>query len=223
MNGDAGFTAVVAAPGIANAAALKGRTLSVDAMTTGFAFVLREFLVRKGLREADVSIVRAGGTETRFRDLLAGKHDATILRTPYDLIAQEKGFNVLSRGEFLGAFQGTVGIVRQGWARAHEAEIVAFLRAYRGAIDWLVDPANRARVEALLIAHLPDLTPALASRACDRLLDPHTGLSRTLSPDIAGIRTVLALRSKYGLPHKTLEDPLRYVDLTYHEKAFGGR
>ena len=37
----------------------------------------------------------------------------------------------------------------------------------------------------------------------------------------AGMRTVLRLRSKFGSPRKTLTDPLKYVDLSYYEKALG--
>jgi ABC-type nitrate/sulfonate/bicarbonate transport system substrate-binding protein len=66
---------------------LKGKTLSVDAMTTGLAFVLRELVVPGGLAESDVTFVRAGGTASRYRDLIAGKHDATLLRTPFELLA----------------------------------------------------------------------------------------------------------------------------------------
>ena len=38
-----------------------------------------------------------------------------------------------------------------------------------------------------------------------------------------GVKTVLELRSKYGTPQKTLTDPLKYVDLSLHQKAFGGK
>jgi len=34
---------------------------------------------------------------------------------------------------------------------------------------------------------------------------------------------VLALRSKYGEPRKELSDPMRYVDLSYREKALAKR
>ncbi|TMI00365.1 MAG: ABC transporter substrate-binding protein, partial [Betaproteobacteria bacterium] len=76
MGGDGGFLSIVARPGIKDVAGLKGGTLSVDAMTTGFAFVLRELVVRGGLAETDVTFVRAGGTANRYRELIAGKHDA---------------------------------------------------------------------------------------------------------------------------------------------------
>ncbi len=61
----------------------------------------------------------------------------------------------------------------------------------------------------------------LAKQSYDLLLGDKGGLARDLAPDSAGMRTVLRLRSKYGSPQKTLTDPMKYVDLSYYEKAFG--
>jgi ABC-type nitrate/sulfonate/bicarbonate transport system substrate-binding protein len=223
MGGDGGFFSIVARPGIDDVAALKGKTLSVDAMTTGLAFVLRELVSRGGLTEADVTYVRAGGTANRYRDLLAGKHDATLLRTPFELLAAGRGFKVIAAAESLGAYQGTAGFARRSFARDHEAALVGFLKAYKAATDWLYDRANREIVEALLVANIRDMTPALAKQSYDLLLADKGGLARDLAPDPAAIRTVLELRSKYALPKKTLTDPAKYVDLVYYEKAFGKR
>ncbi|HEV8256575.1 MAG TPA: ABC transporter substrate-binding protein [Casimicrobiaceae bacterium] len=223
MGGDGGFLSIAARPGIKDVAGLKGGTLSVDAMTTGLAFVLRELVVRGGLAETDVTFVRAGGTANRYRDLIAGKHDATLLRTPFELLARERGFVVLASAESLGAYQGTAGFARRSWARDHEAALVGFLRAYKAATDWLYDRKNRDVVEALLIANIRDMTPALARQSYDLLLAEKGGLARDLAPDAAGIRTVLELRTKYGVPQKSLADPMKYVDLGYYEKAFGKR
>ena len=30
-------------------------------------------------------------------------------------------------------------------------------------------------------------------------------------------------RSKFGSPQKTLNDPMKYIDLSYYDKAFGKR
>jgi ABC-type nitrate/sulfonate/bicarbonate transport system substrate-binding protein len=188
-------------------------------MTTGYAFVVRELVSRNGLTESDVSFVRAGGTANRYRELLAGKHDATLLRTPFELLARNRSFNVLASAESLGAYQGTVGMARRSWARDHEAALVGFIRAYAQATDWLYDRANRDVAEALLVANIRDMTPALAKQAYDILLADKGGLYRNLAPDAAGIRTVLELRSKYGTPQKTLTDPTKYVDMSYYEKA----
>ena len=223
MGGDGGFFSIVARPGIADVAGLKGKTLSLDAMTNGLAFVLRELVVRGGLAESDVTFVRAGGTANRYRDLLAGKHDATLLRTPFELLAIERGFKVIATAESLGAYQGTAGFARHSWARDHAAALVGFLRAYKAGTDWIYDRANRDVVEALLVANIRDMTPALAKRSYDLLLTDKGGLARDLSPDSAGIRTVLELRSKYGMPQRTLTDPAKYIDRSYLDQALGKR
>jgi len=223
LGGDGGFLTIVAAPAVKRFDDLKGKTLSVDAMTTGFAFVARELVASNALTETDVNFVRAGGTANRYRELMAGKHDATLLRTPFELLAQNRGFNVLAKADALGAYQGTVGVARRSWAREHDAALVGFIRAYRAATDWLYDRANREIVEAILIANVRDMTPALAKQSYDLLLADKGGLTRDLAPDLAGMRTVLRLRSKFGAPAKTLTDPMKYVDLSYHEKALGKR
>jgi ABC-type nitrate/sulfonate/bicarbonate transport system substrate-binding protein len=221
LGSDSGFLAVTAVPAVKSFSDLKGRTLSVDAMTNGLAFVLRELVARNGLAETDVTFVRAGATANRYRELIAGKNDATLLRTPFELLARERGCNELATAESLGAYEGTVGAARRSWAASHEKELLGFMRAYRAGVDWLYDRANREIVEALLVANLRDMTPALAKRAYDVLLADKGGITRDVSLDMDGIRTVLELRSKYGQPKKTLTDPTKYVDLTYYEKAFG--
>jgi len=220
MGGDGGYLSVVAQPPIKSFADLKGSTLSVDAMTTGAAFVFRELAARNGLTDADVKYERAGGTDARYRDLIAGKHAATLLRTPYEVLARNRGYNVLATAETLGAYQGTAGFTRRAWARDHERELVGFLRAYRSGVDFVADPANREIVEALLVANIRDMTPALAHQSYDLLLAPRGGFSRDLRPDEQGIATVLALRGKYATPPKALGDPKKYYDLTWYDKAF---
>lgn len=219
MGGDGGFLAVVGGKGIDRFADLKGRTLSVDAMTTGLAFVLRELVARAGLADGEVTYVRNGGTPLRYRDLVNGKHDATLLRTPFELLAQERGLKVLGTAESLGAYQGSVAAVRRSWARQNEKALVGFLRAYRASVAWVYDPANREVAQALLVANNRDMNPALARQSYDLLLSAKGGLARDGALDLDGIRTVLQLRSKYGVPQKTLADPAKYIDDSYLRAA----
>src|SRR6478736_1391295 len=95
MGGDTAFLRLVVQPDIASYADLKGKTLSVDALTTGFAFVLRKMLAHNGLSESEVSFERAGGALQRFEALKAGKHAGTLLVTPFDLIGKQSGLRVL--------------------------------------------------------------------------------------------------------------------------------
>ena len=219
MGGDGGFLSVVGGANVKSIADLKGKTLSVDAMTTGLAFVLRELVARGGVAESDVTYVRAGGTNFRYRDIVAGKHDATLLRTPFEILARERGLNVLATAESLGAYQGTVAAVRRKWAAQNEAALTGFVRAYKSGVAFVYDPANRDVVEALLVANIRDMTPALAKRAYDLLLASKGGIAKDAALDIEGIRTVLALRSKYAQPPKPLTDPSKYIDETYLRAA----
>lgn len=223
LGGDRGFLSLVVAPTTKNFVDLKGKTVSVDAMTTGFAFVVRELLARNGLAESDVTFVRAGGTANRYRDLIAGRHDATLLRTPFELLAGERGFHSLAAADALGPYQGTVGAARRSWASGHQKELIGFLRGYRAGVDWLYDRSHRDLVEAMLVANIRDMTPALAKQSYDLLLADQGGITRDVSLDLDGIRTVLQLRSKYGLPRQTLTDPAPYIDLSYYQKAFQTR
>jgi ABC-type nitrate/sulfonate/bicarbonate transport system substrate-binding protein len=223
LGSDGGFAAFVAAPAVESFADVKGKTVSVDGLSTGFAFVVRDLLARNGVAETDVTYVRAGGTLARYRDLLAGKHAATLLRTPFELLARQRGFRELADAQSLGVYQGTVGAARRAWAASHEKELIGFLRAYRAGVDWLYDRTQRDLVEAMLVANIRDMTPALAKQSYDLLLADEGGIRRDVALDPDGIRTVLRLRSKYGMPRKLLTDPAPYIDLSYYDRAFGKR
>ncbi len=219
LGGDDGLLTLVTSPAVKSTGDLGGKTLSVDAMTTGFAFALRELLHRAGVAESSVTLVRAGSTGNRYRDLIAGKHDGTLLRTPFELLAADRGFTMLATAKELGPYLGTVGAARRSWARENEAALVGFIRAYRAGLDWAADPNSREVAEAILIANLRDMTPPLARRSYDVLFAPKSGLIRNLSLDPARIKTVLRLRSKFGEPKKTLGDPAKYIDASYLVKA----
>jgi len=220
MGGDRGFLQLVTAPEVKSYGDLRGKVLSVDARTTGYAFVLLELLERAGLREPDFALERAGGVLQRFEALLAGKHAGTLLVTPFDLIAQAKGCNRLADAlAVLGRYQGLVGAARRPWAERNRDAIVGYVRAYAAAVDWLYDPANRDAAIELFARNVPNAARATAEAACRALLDPAQGFQKHAQIDLEGVRTVLALRSKYGEPRKTLTDPAAYYDPGFHDAA----
>jgi ABC-type nitrate/sulfonate/bicarbonate transport system substrate-binding protein len=79
MGSDNGFLSLVASPEIKHIDDLKGKTLSVDARTTGYAFVLLDMLRRGGLAASDYQIVKVGGMVQRWDALREGKQDAPIV------------------------------------------------------------------------------------------------------------------------------------------------
>ncbi len=221
MGLNSGLLHLIAAPDVKTVADLRGKQLAVDALTTGFAFVLREMIARAGLTDADVTYVRVGGGPPRLRALIEGKQAAALLNTPFDLQAVERGFTRLgSASQMLGRYQGHAVVAQRGWIAKDEAAVIGLMRAYGDAMEWLFDPKNREIAEALLVAHDRGMTPALARRTYEVLVDPKEGLYRNLALDIEGLRTVLVLRNKFSTPPMNLTEPMKYVDLELYRKAF---
>jgi ABC-type nitrate/sulfonate/bicarbonate transport system substrate-binding protein len=215
-----GLLSLMATPDINSFADLKGKTLSVDAMTTGFAFVLRDLLARNNIAESDVKIVRVGGGAQRLEALLKKEQDGTILNAPLDLVAEARGFKRLARAkEVLGSYQGIVGAAKREHAEHKRKELEAFIRAFHQAVAWLGDPTNKEDAIALLMARMKGMERPGAERAYQVLLDPKEGIYPDLKIDREGLRTVLDLRSKYAQPRKELSDPNRYVNESYLANA----
>jgi len=212
MGSDNGFLSVMGGKGVQRVSDLKGRKLSVDALTTGFAFVLRELLAKNGVAESDVTFERAGGLVERFPKVMDGTHAATIVLTPFDLIGESKGHRVLARAaEQLGAYLGVVGAARRSWAREHADALAGFIRAYRQGVHFVYENPDIA--EALLVANMRSMTPALAKQSLAIFLGEKSGFYRDVRLDAAGAKSVLGLRSKYtGRP---LGDLDRYIDASY--------
>ena len=157
---------------------LRGKTVSVDARTTGYAFVLFEILDRNGLREPAYSVERAGGVLQRYQALLEKKHAATLLLSPFEVQAQARGFNVLADAvTVIGPYQGLVLGTRKPWADANRGAVVGFIRAYTQAVEWLYDPANRAEALQIFIRNQPNATQASAETAYRVLLIRRTASS----------------------------------------------
>jgi ABC-type nitrate/sulfonate/bicarbonate transport system substrate-binding protein len=222
MGSDSGFLSLVSRPEIARAADLAGGTLSVDALTTGYAFVLLEILRRNGLERGDYILRRVGGMVQRFKSLCDRNEDGTLLSAPYNILAKDVGLTELVKATtVLGAYQGNVAGARRSWAEDNEAQVVAFIQGYREAIAWLYEPAHREEAITILMRNLPQMTRAVAEASFVVLLSPADGFFRDCDISEPGMRRVLELRSRYGGGAKPLTDPAKYCDLRYHRSALG--
>jgi len=220
MGVDDSFQSLMASPDIKSVADLRGKKIAVDALTTGYAFILREMIARAGMTDADVTYERTGGGPMRLKAMLEGNYSAGLLATPLDRIAADQGFTKLGTArDLLGRYQGRTGFAQRAWIKNNEAAVIGFMRSYRDAMNWLYDRNNRAAAAELLMSHDVSVTPELARLSLDILLDDKGGFWRDVALDLEGIRTVLALRTRFGVPQKTLTDPLRYVDLELHRNG----
>ena len=220
MGLDNGFLRLVSTPDIKSYGDLRGKTVGVDALTTGYAFVLRKMLELGGLSPDQFKFVEAGGVMARFGALMKKEFAATLLVSPLEAAALREGFNLLGNGsDTLGAYQGVVGAVRRDWAEANRALLVGYVRAIRSALEWMYESANKEEAIAILEKHAPQMAGPVAQASYRILLDPQKGFFRDASIDMAGVRTVLELRSEYGAPRKGLADSAKYCDTSVLEAA----
>jgi ABC-type nitrate/sulfonate/bicarbonate transport system substrate-binding protein len=220
MGGDNGFLRLASVPEVKTIGELRGRTVSVDARTTGYAFVLFEILDRNGLREPAYKVERAGGVLQRFQALMEKKQDATLLLSPFEVQAQARGFNVLADAvQVIGPYQGLVLGTNRKWAEANRGAVVGFIRAYAEAVEWLYDPANRAEALQIFLRNQPNATQQSAETAYRVLLDPKYGFQRRAQIDLQGVVTVLAIRTKWAEKKTPLAQPAAYYDPSFYEQA----
>ncbi len=222
MGNQSGTLRVVALPEIKRYADLKGTTIAVDALTTGFAFVLRKMLEHGGLKDGDYVLERLGGTPFRVQALLERRYAASIVNSPLELPLLARGYTQLgSAVEVIGNYQGTVGFVQREWARRNESRLVGFIRAWIAAVDWLYEPGNREDALRIFMDNMK-ADRASAEAGYRLLLGEREGIQRRAKLDLDGVRKVLELRSQYGEPAKMLSDPSKYIDESYYRKATTG-
>jgi ABC-type nitrate/sulfonate/bicarbonate transport system substrate-binding protein len=220
LGGDNALLRLYARPEIRSYADLKGKTIAVDALTTGFAFVLRKMLAVNGLAEGDYTLAPAGGTLERYKQLTSTTtYAATLLTPPFDLQAAGQGFKNLGEAiGVLGHYQGIVSVASSAWLAGHPDAAVGYIRGILAALQWLYQPSNQGEAVGILAESL-EIPLGIAARLFPVVVDRVGGLHPTGAVDLDGVRTVLALRSTYGKPQKTLNDPRKYYDEQYYRRA----
>jgi ABC-type nitrate/sulfonate/bicarbonate transport system substrate-binding protein len=220
MGGYAGGLRLVTLPDVRTYAALKGKTVGVDAATTGFAFILYKLLAMNGVPPGEYKVERLGGTPARVEALMQGKIAATMVSSPSEVLPESKGYYRLGdTTATFGSYQTSVGASRRSWAVKNGDRLVGFIHAYAEAIDWLYQPQNKAEAVALYIKHLPNVPKPVAEKSYDVMFSGNEGFQKKVKLDLEGARTVLKLRSEFAKPQKNLSDPMKYIDESYYRRA----
>lgn len=221
--GDGGFLSLVASGECDDVSALKGKRVAVDAMTTGYAFVLLEMLERNAVAREDVEFVKFGGVADRFRGLAEREFSATLLVTPFDIMAGKAGFEVLATAsEVLGAYQGVVAAANRAWALENPQTLISFIRAQIQGVRWLSDAGNRDKAIQILRKYVPQMTAELAAHSCAAMLGSASGFQADAAIDKEGLRTVISLRQKYSGSRLLRADLESHTDLSYYAGAVAG-
>ena len=205
---------LVGAPEVADLEGLKGRSVAVDGTRTGYALLLRKLLADHGLKEGDYTLKESGGSQERFDALQGGQAAASWLNPPFDRRLLANGFRRLATTtESFPRYPGSIAGARRSWARNHEAQVVAFIRAMDGAYDWLQDPKNRGEAMRVLPARL-NIDARAASDALDQF-------ARRPRPEIDadGLTQVIEVYWEAERLVAPKGEPAKYMDLSYLRKA----
>jgi ABC-type nitrate/sulfonate/bicarbonate transport system substrate-binding protein len=213
----------VVAPEITSYRDLKGRSIALDALATGFAFVLYEMLARNGLSKEDVDMVAVGATPQRWQSVKAGEHVGTLTIEPFTSIARAAGFSALDvSSSVVDAYQGGVVAVSQRWAKDNSRQVKAWLNAYLNGLEWTLDAGNASDAKRILLQHMPNIKPGVADAVMASLCSPKSGLTPNGAILRDGMDTVLRLRSTYG-GGEQLTDVDHYLDLSFYNQVMRTR
>ena len=219
--GDSGMNEFFVQPDITSFADLRGRTLVVDAPDTAYALQAKKILLQHGLKEgADYTVKPVGAGAFRFKAMAESRDNAAaILNLPFTVQAEQMGMRSLGRTvDLLGPYQAGGAFVMRDWARQHGPVLERYLAGFVESLRWVREPANAAEAVRMLVRRLR-LSPQVAERTYELLVDPGFGFNVDARFDPEGFRNLLALRAEIQRKDEAPVPPEHYVDLSYYDKA----
>ncbi len=223
MGSDDAFLCFVVQEDIKAFEDVRGKILTVDALTTGFAFVLRRMLALNGIAEDEIEWMSTGGVLQRWQEMMEHpEQKGTLQVTPFEIMGASKGHHVLARtSDVLDAYQGIVGGARVAWAEENADDLAGFIAGWLQSVNWVYELANRDAAVDIVLENMPQMPRTVAEGALDVFFNEKTGMRRDGSFDIPGIQTVLDLRREFGPAPDDLHGPEHYIDTRYLEMAKG--
>lgn len=134
--------AIVSRPEIDSLKALKGKKVAINSFGSSADFAIYTALSRSGLDpNKDVTLLAVSGSpDARFAALIGGSVDATVVNSPFEYRAEQKGFKTLVSVREMAEFVRipVTGVsVAQRKIEKEPDEIVRLLRAARASILFL--------------------------------------------------------------------------------------
>ena len=200
------------AKGIANAGALKGKTIGVSAFGSESDSAASLALKQLGLTRRDVTLIEAGGTLKRLQALQSGSLAATALNEPADTQASRAGLPLLVDLKANLPWIFTAIVMDRKYLAAHREEVKNFLRAYVEAIQ--VALSDSARAKRLLASEFKDFAPDVLDAT---YADFKARVPRDAAPSAEGAQLMLRELPGLGAPVKS-SNVADYVDTSLIEE-----
>jgi ABC-type nitrate/sulfonate/bicarbonate transport system substrate-binding protein len=200
---------------------LKGKRIGVSTIAAADATLVRKMMAAHGLAPHDYILIQAGSSPERAAALRAGSLSATVLTPPVDQKVIDDGgvkrldlsTNVVSRYAWGGE------AVREEWARANRATLIAYMRAWIKATRWAHDPANMEGVVRILIRETK-IEDRYARVMYDTYLGPNAlPVAKDGELDVPGFQALLQDMTDQGQVGPTVPSPTKYLDPSYWEEA----
>ncbi|HSV68950.1 MAG TPA: ABC transporter substrate-binding protein [Methylibium sp.] len=188
---------------------LKGAVLGTSSLTEGTAIYTREMLARHGLRlEEDYSFAVVGVHPARWKALQEGTIDAAVQPPPFNFLAIDAGYSNLGEvSDYLPEIAFTAMLGRLDWLQAHDATVLAVLRALAAATALVYDEANDASTVPIMM-EVTQSDAAYAKRALD-YMRAKSAFARSLEIPSRALDMSIALMVKAGLLDPAAQDGAR--------------
>ena len=218
-----GMNKILGRPEIKSFTDIKGKAIGGDAATSGYGLVLVKILAGHGLIAGkDYTVLAVGSTPNRIEAMKSGKAVAAVISPPEHLRLMREGYNLLADAtEAIGAYQGSAFITRRSWAKANEKTVLSFIRAQVAATDYVF--ANKAGSLEVMKKYIKGLSDSELEATYTEMVTSKGGLNPRGAMNMAGVQMLLTLRNELSGSPVKLTDPNKYIDLSYYQKAIGGK
>jgi ABC-type nitrate/sulfonate/bicarbonate transport system substrate-binding protein len=131
---------------------LRGKTIALDNLQTGYWLLYKQVLQKYGLKPGDYQLSpESGGPTSRMKKVRDNVAQFTYMNAPASVRANLDGYPILTNlSEHFPEFPASSIGGRRPWIEANRGTVVSYLRGYIRASEWLLDSANRK--EAIEIA-----------------------------------------------------------------------
>ena len=193
---------LMTSPEVKTCADARGKSFAVDAPGSGYAYIGCQILLKKcGFRpNVDYSVTVTGGTDKRYEDLVANRSNSqmVVIHTGLPERAEAKGMTRFGAmfPDAVTAYTGGVATATRGWLDGHRDVAIRFLRAMKRATDYVLDPAHKDEIRAIIQA---DGNAPTAERIYQMFAnESRGGLVRGLDLDAKGLLATAELRQTWG-------------------------
>ncbi len=117
---------------------LRGKTIALDNLQTGYWLLYRKVLQKYGLQPGDYHLSPdSGGPAMRILKVRENRAQFTYMNAPASIKAELDGFPILTNlSEHYPEFPASSIGARRNWAESNRDTVIAYLRAYIRASEW---------------------------------------------------------------------------------------